>query len=250
MILSQQLGVVVAVTNTDIPQIASDDTLANDTNPISLIDALHDYSIEKEYHVTSDITILLTSRRLSTGSNNYVGYAKIETICSTNSLVIVSLYDNGLDGQTLAHEIIHVLGAVHDGNEPCEATSSRGYLMSAAVHNGSDNLSQCSIDTVATTLARRGYCLLETSTVDPVDPVIPVIEPISGGGSIGMLAIQVLGIFVVFKMWLSQCWMLHFLQSPAFTTASKGKAWATFWFLIAIMVYLAYLIITNIAGMI
>ena len=191
ILYNNQLDLYIDVIYRDVPQIENDDKLPNHTHPEALMDALFDYRIASTDHMNADLTILLTTRKLSTGSTNYVGYARIKSICSANALVIVSLYDNGLDGQTLAHELAHVLGAVHDGDSPCESTPSRGYLMSSAVHNGNDNLSQCSIDTIKSTLAVFGSCMAESV---PEVVVPPVTTPVanSGGGAIGIFTLLLL----------------------------------------------------------
>ena len=167
---------------------ASDDTIANHNHPSALMDDLYVYVVNNQAHLNADITVFLTTRELSSGSNNYIGWANIASVCRSDSIVIVRLYNNGLDGQTLAHEIMHVLGSVHDGDAPCEGTSSRGYLMAAAAHNGNDQISQCSIDTVNSRIEATGECLSEDNTTPVVVTTQPPIETtVGGGGSISII---------------------------------------------------------------
>jgi len=190
VLFRNQLDLPIEVTYIDIPQTANDDVLAKHTHPEFLMDSLFEYRINNQQHMAADVTVLLTSRKLSTGGSNYVGYANIQSVCSAGALVIVSLYDSGLDGQTLAHELAHVLGAVHDGEHPCEATPSRGYLMSTATHTGNDNLSQCSIDTIASTLEVFGSCLVA------VEPEVIVTPPARSGGT-GSTGMVFLGMLLI-----------------------------------------------------
>lgn len=200
-LLAQQLNIDMEVTHIDMPLTASDDTIANHSNPSALMDSVYVYVVNDQDHRNADLTVFFTTRILSSGSNEYVGWANIASICRSDSIVIIRLYNNGLDGQTLTHEIAHVLGAVHDGDAPCEATPIRGYLMAAATHNGTDNLSQCSIDTIITKIETSGSCLTEDNTSPP--PVIapPVIESRpaqrDGSGSVSIIFIFVLILLIV-----------------------------------------------------
>jgi len=177
-----QLNINTQITFIDIPTTEADDTIANHTHAIFLLESLFEYVNENEEHRNADITLLLTKRNLAIGSQDVVGYAKYKTVCSASSIAMVELVDNGLDGQTLAHELAHVLGAVHDGDAPCESTPNRGYLMSSAVHSGSDNFSQCSLDTINSTVDTYGYCLLEDNTTPVITTQPPFVETTRGGG--------------------------------------------------------------------
>jgi hypothetical protein len=200
IILTQQLGVDLQVTYSDIPLVSSDDVIANHTHPSALIDSIYMYLVNNKNHLNADVTIFLTTRRLSSGSNEYAGYSNIASICRSYSIVIVRLYDNGLDGQTLAHELVHVLGASHDGTAPCESTSAWGYLMSSSTHSGNDQLSQCSMDTVNARIIATGECLLEDNTSEPEVVVTP--QPTTsnrGGGSAGLVLLLFLFLIIILR---------------------------------------------------
>ena len=191
-ILSEQLNI-----ETEIVYIDTDPDLPEHTHAPALMDSLFTYRTENVGLFYSDVMVLLTSRDLKNGTRDLVGYARIGAICSGMSIVIVEITNNGLDGQTLAHEIAHNLGAVHDGDTPCEDTP-RGYLMSSAIHNGSDYLSQCSIDTINAHIEIFGGCLSEAN-VPPVvvDPPIIDIPTRGGGGSMNILFI----LFLLTLIW-------------------------------------------------
>ena len=185
-IFVNQLDIDIEVTTID-----TDHNLPEHTHAVFLMDSLFEYRNSNSEHYYSDVTLLLTDRDLALGTRDLAGYANIGSICSANSLVIVEFVNNGLDGETLAHELAHVLGAVHDGESPCEDTPTRGYLMSSAVHTGNSTFSQCSIDTIHATIAVYGGCLYETNE-PPVQP--PIVNPPKrgGGGSIDLLFILIL----------------------------------------------------------
>jgi hypothetical protein len=173
-IFTEQLGIDIDVVYVDIPLTSADDTIANHTHVNFLMESVFDYRINTQ-HIQADATVFLTIRDLGSGSTDYAGYANIKSICSANAIALVELFNNGLDGETLAHELAHVLGAVHDEDTPC---SNTGYLMSHAVHSGNSQLSQCSIDAIKETVEIYGSCMVET---DPVDPVITPVPKRSGG---------------------------------------------------------------------
>lgn len=187
-IFSEQLNIELTVVYLDIPSSASEDLVAKHTHAKFLIDELFTYRNSIPEHYSADLMVLVTKRNLAIGGQDLAGYANIKYICSAKSIAMIELFDNGLDGQTLAHEIAHVMGAVHDGEVPCE-TTGRGYLMSSSVHNGSDYFSQCSIDTINETLEIFGDCLEPKPDSKP-----PVIIPPrkGGGGSIDLLFILLL----------------------------------------------------------
>jgi hypothetical protein len=174
-IFTEQLGIDIEVVYVDIPQTAADDTIENHRHVNFLMESVFDYRINTQ-HIEADATVFLTVRDLTSGSTDYAGYANIKSICSANAIALVELFNNGLDGETLAHELAHVLGAVHDEDTPCANT---GYLMSHAVHSGNSQLSQCSIDDIKDTIEVYGYCMIEN------EPSVPVItpEPRRSGGS-------------------------------------------------------------------
>lgn len=201
-IFSNQLNITNVITIVDVPATESEDTIANHTHAVSLMDSLFDYVNSNEEHYSADVTVLVTKRDLAIGGQDLAGYAKIKSICSASSIAIIELTDNGLDGQTLAHELAHVLGAVHDGDVPCESTPNRGYLMSSAIHTGNDNFSACSINTINTTIDVYGSCMFPNEVPDTPIEITPV--PRSGGGSVSMLFLLMLSLTYILQRRVSR----------------------------------------------
>ncbi len=248
VILLDQLGIETEITYVDIPETEVEDTIANHTHASFLAESLITYRNENANHYNADVTVLITKRDLTIGSRNITGFAMTRRMCTASSIAIVELTDNGLDGQTLAHELVHVLGAVHDGTEPCENISTRGYLMAPLIHNGSDFLSQCSIDTINSAIDIYGSCLFEDNTT-PVE-LQPFGGSSGGGGSMGILALQVLFTFILFKMWLNLCWAGAFGIRANTPDRDVVKYMAKFWGLIVIMIIMVYHVIKTVIGLV
>lgn len=184
-ILEDYFGISVEITYVEIPASANEDLLPGHTHVDFLLEALFDHRNSNSNHYYSDTTIMFTKRDLTRGTQNLGGVAYIGSVCKANSLSITELADNGLDGETLAHELAHVLGAVHDGEVPCEDTPSYGYLMSPNLHSGNFNPSQCTIDTIALHTQLFGNCLNEINLAPT--PITPTpTEERSGGGAISI----------------------------------------------------------------
>ena len=186
-ITSEYFGIPIEITYIDIPASESEDTIANHTHVDFLLESLFDYRNSNSDHYYSDTTIMLTKRDLTRGTQNLGGVAYIGSVCTAKSLSITELADNGLDGETLAHELAHVLGAVHDGESPCQDTPSYGYLMSPNLHSGNFHPSQCTIDTIALHTQIFGNCLNEVN-VGPA-PITPTPREERGGGGGGSISI-------------------------------------------------------------
>lgn len=195
-ITSEYFDIPIEITYIDIPASASEDTIAKHTHVDFLLESLFDYRISNENHFYSDTTIMFTKRDLTRGTQNLGGVAYIGSVCKANSISITELTDNGLDGETLAHELAHVLGAVHDGEEPCEDTPSYGYLMSPTLHSGNFHPSQCTIDTIELHTRIFGNCLNEVN-LSPT-PITPTpTEERGGGGAINIFFLLILLIAVI-----------------------------------------------------
>ncbi len=194
-ILDDYFGIPIDVTYIDVPASASEDVIAGHTHVDFLLESLVDFRANDPNHFYSDTTILLTKRDLTRGSQNFGGVAYIGSVCTLKSLSVTELEDNGLDGETLAHELAHVLGAVHDGDPPCEHEPSSGYLMSPNLYSGNFHPSQCTIDTIALHTQLFGNCLNEVN-LSPT-PITPTpTEESGGGGSLSIFTILLLLIAV------------------------------------------------------
>jgi hypothetical protein len=181
-ILDDYFGIPIVVTYIDIPASESEDTIAGHTHVDFLLESLFEYRNSNSNHYYSDTTIMFTKRDIARGTQNLGGVAYIGSVCTAKSLSITELTDNGLDGETLAHELAHVLGAVHDGEPPCEDVSSYGYLMSPNLYSGNSHPSQCTIDSIALHTQLFGNCLNEVNLAPT--PITPTqTEERGGGGS-------------------------------------------------------------------
>lgn len=190
VIFTEQLNIELDVTHIEIPVTEAADVIANHTHSLFLLDSLNDYRRDNPIHRNADATVLFTKRNLvesSEGSKNLLGVAGIRTICTDLSTAVVELTDTGLDYLTLAHELGHILGAIHDGVSPCENENSTGYLMSSSIPQASPFLSQCSINVIESIIEDYGHCLFEVNTVP--DEIIPdeLDDGSSGGGSMNIL---------------------------------------------------------------
>jgi len=125
-------------------------------------------------------------------------------------------------------------------------------LMAAATHNGTDNLSQCSIDTITTKIETSGSCLTEDNTSEPevVVTVPPVIARNGGGGSMGILALQVLFTFILFRMWINFCFAGAFGIRADTPDRDVVIYMAKFWGMIVLMLIMVYHIIKSIIGLV
>jgi hypothetical protein len=204
-ILDDYFGIPIEITYIDIPASASEDKIAKHTHVDFLLESLFDYRISNENHFYSDTTIMFTKRDLTRGTQNLGGVAYIGSVCKANSISITELTDNGLDGETLAHELAHVLGAVHDGDEPCEDTPSYGYLMTPTLHSGNFHPSQCTIDTIALHTQVFGNCLNEVNLAPT--PITPTPTEERGGGGAMDIYFLLMLIAVMLRSPLELIWM-------------------------------------------
>lgn len=204
-ILDDYFGIPIEITYIDIPTSASEDTIAKHTHVTFLLEDLVDYRISNENHFYSDTMIMFTKRDLMRGTENLGGVAYIGSVCTAKSISVTELADNGLDGETLAHELAHVLGAVHDGVEPCEDTPDRGYLMSPWLHSGNHHPSQCTIDTIELHTRIFGNCLNEVNLAPT--PITPTPTEERGGGGAMDIYFLLMLIAVMLRSPLELIWM-------------------------------------------
>jgi len=195
-IFREQLGVELVLTWADIPSSPEEDRIAAHENAQFLLDNLKNFKVNDQGHRYSDVTTLFTTRKLSLGSRQLVGFAAAKAVCSASSSAIVRVKQDGLEYQTLAHEIGHTLGASHDGDPPCESEQKVGWLMGEALYP-SDHFSQCSVDMIKQAMENYGDCF-DAPISSPTQPPAVESAPSGGGGAcdiafvLGMLGVVAL----------------------------------------------------------
>lgn len=160
-IYSEQLGVQLSVETLDI-FTSSDDPFSDSTDANALLEEIGTYRQSTPSQRSQGLTHLYTGRNLD-GST--VGIAYLDALCSARYGAGLSEGGSGATFASLvtAHEIGHNFGAEHDAEagSVCESAPP-GFLMEASL-NGSDQFSQCSIDSITPITAP---CVSALPTVD------------------------------------------------------------------------------------
>jgi uncharacterized repeat protein (TIGR01451 family) len=149
------------------------------SSSLKLLGQVSDYRRSSTVEAMTGLTHLFTGRNLD---GDTIGIAYVASVCDARYAASLSEGRNGetFDGLVLAHEIGHVFGAPHDGDDAkaCAATSPI-YLM-AARFNGSNTLSACSIEQMLPRLTAS--CLAPAEVADatfsvPAPGVLTVGHP-------------------------------------------------------------------------
>lgn len=164
-IFRSQLGIELATVYSEVGYVA------DHTKPEALLIALQTFRDNRPNHRASDATVLLTRRELTRMTQ---GIANVGPACSSAAAAVVSLKADGLDGQIVAHELLHTIGVPHD--------HAPGWLMSESLtRNGIETLSP---DTISTVKAAPLDCMLaiEPRTASQSNGVEPPSTASQGGG--------------------------------------------------------------------
>ena len=109
-----------------------------------------------------DLVMALTAQDMQIrGRSNVIGYAYLGGVCSSSTRQVTIVEDNGsYNGVgTAAHEIGHLLGAVHDGDYGDETCRAGDYIMSPW-SNGAKQRSDCSVKQIRDFVtSRKARCL-------------------------------------------------------------------------------------------
>ena len=175
-----QLGVELIASYYDV------NTVAAHTKPEALLAAVQTYRLDSPQHRASDATVLFTRRTLTRG---YDGIATVGPSCSAAAAAVVELHSDGLDGETLAHELAHTVGVPHDAQP--------GYLMSDALARSS--APNFSADSVLTFKAAPADCMVVPVAVAASAP--PAASAAAGGG--GSADLWMLGVLAVMALAMS-----------------------------------------------
>jgi hypothetical protein len=166
-IFSAQVGVAIEVASFNIADDVSN-ALDATTDGALLLDSLGRLRQQTTALNTRGLTHLFTGRDLDGGS---VGIAYDSTLCRARySASLAQAHGSAtLDGLISAHEIGHVFGAPHDGEEQCAATPQNQYIMSPVLNSQATTFSQCSLEQMAP-LAGSASCL---APLAPADLALP-----------------------------------------------------------------------------
>lgn len=162
-IFSAQVGVAIEVTSIDF-SAAFNDALDASTDPPILLDSLGRLRQQTPSLNSRGLTHLFTGRNLDANS---VGIAYSSTLCNSrySSSLAQAHGDSTVDGLISAHEIGHVFGAPHDGEDECAATSSTEFIMAPVLNPRATSFSQCSLEQMAPR-AENASCLAPLSPPD------------------------------------------------------------------------------------
>jgi hypothetical protein len=176
-----QLGTDIVATYYDVSRVAEH------TKPETLLAAVSMYRTDNAKHRAADATVLFTTRELT---RRYEGVATIGPACSASAAAVVRLRTDGLDGEVMAHELLHTVGVPHD--------HAAGWLMSESLARTS--APSLSPDSVRTFMAAPLDC---TAKIEPRAVVQSGGgEPPTGGGGAfdWQTVLMMFGLAVI--MWL------------------------------------------------
>jgi hypothetical protein len=177
-IFTEQVGVLLVPSETRLVPANADPFTS--TQADALLGQLSTYRQDNPAVRAAGIAHLMTGKNLD---DDVLGIAFIDALCDVGAGVSLSDSETGefFSALVMAHEIGHNFGARHDGVPGvCEATPE-SFLMSPEL-NGSSQFSQCSLDTMALTIAAaRGSCLAPASYADlalllPASPYSPISD--------------------------------------------------------------------------
>jgi hypothetical protein len=170
----------------DIPSNESEDAVAVDTHAETLLVKMQDFRSKSSQHSKSNLTMLLTTRDIV---RDKIGIAQKKSVCTNSAAGIAEVGGNDwADSLLIAHEMGHILGADHDGEEGSScATAPYNTIMTYLPWAiGSDKFSQCSIDRIKEQVTHNCTKPVETAPVTPSPPTqASTTQSGGGGGSFG-----------------------------------------------------------------
>jgi hypothetical protein len=175
-IFTEQVGVLLVPSETRLVPANADPFTSTQSDV--LLGQLATYRKNTPAAQAAGLAHLMTGKDLD---ENVLGVAYVNVLCDPEAGVSLSDSEVGefFNALVMAHEIGHNFGARHDGVPGvCESTP-QSFLMAPGL-NGSSQFSQCSLATMASTVAAaRGSCLAPANYADlalllPPSPYTPI----------------------------------------------------------------------------
>lgn len=181
-IFSEQVGVELQVVSVDIAgELAAG--LPATTDSSALVEELGRLRQQTPALSATGLTHLFTGRELD---GNSAGIAYSLALCSPRFAAGLTMAHNSatLDALITAHEIGHVFGAPHDGEQQCASTPQGQYIMTPTISTSITSFSQCSLDQINAVIDSYA-CVKELPPSEPEPPEPPEPLPTDDGGGGG-----------------------------------------------------------------
>ncbi len=196
-LFSNQVGVEVTADSVTLFTQRRSDPFTDTDEPSGLLDELSAWRASNAWQRQTALTHLFTGRDLE---RRTVGLAYLDTLCNRRFSASLSEARGPATFAALiaAHEIAHVFGAPHDGEEggACATTTGNQFLMAPRI-NGSQQFSACSLAQMAPRV-QAASCLQKLSPEGVVQPpVSPVTGGDGGGGGLAGHALAWLGLMAL-----------------------------------------------------
>jgi hypothetical protein len=189
-----QLGLEVTSASITTFTRREEDPLSGTTDASRLLDQLSAWRAGNVAQRQSALTHLFTGRDID---RRTVGLAYLDKLCSRRYSASLSEARTAPTFAALiaAHEIAHVIGAPHDGDEEgaCADVSSNSFLMGPRI-NGSQQFSACSIAQMMPRI-EAASCLTPPVDVGGGAPV----DVGGGGGALAGTALALLGLMALYR---------------------------------------------------
>lgn len=178
-IFSAQLGVQLQVVSVDIAGTHTA-SLSGTTDSGKLLEELGQLRRDRTALSSTGLTHLFTGRRLNGDS---AGIAYMLALCSPRYATSLAMAHGNavLDSLITAHEIGHVFGAPHDGEDDCSGTPQGEYIMTPSISTSVASFSQCSIDEIEAVIDSYS-CVVPLPASGPAPPEPPAPPSGDGGG--------------------------------------------------------------------
>ncbi len=168
-IFAEQVGVIL--TPSEVRLVPANADPFTTTNASELLTQLSTYRQNTPSVRSAGLAHLMTGKDLD---GNIVGIAFLDSLCDTREGVSLGDSTAGtfLSALVMAHELGHNFGARHDGVTGVCASTPQSFLM-APVINGDSRFSDCSLSSMAASIAIARSACIGTATYADVALVLP-----------------------------------------------------------------------------